>query len=235
MKSKRGKISAIVPTFMEEQYIATLLSKLAQTKPPIEIIVVDSISQDKTAEIAKRFTNKVYQIHKRGISRAKNYGAKKANGDILVFIDADVQPNMDFVTKVLRTFSEAVVVGATCNVMPLQGEFNEIAFSRFYNFLIRIVSKFKPHSQGKFFAVRRESFYRVNGFNENLPCLEDHDLAFRLSHLGKVVFIHDLTVYEFPRRFRKLGLSRVLMTWVLDYVSFVLRGKPISKVWLAVR
>jgi len=235
MTLKKEKISAVIPTYMEEQYIATLLSTLAKIDPPIEIIVVDSASQDKTVEIARCFTEKVYQIRQRGISRAKNYGAKKANGDILVFIDADVQLNTDFVTKVLKTFNEMRVVGATCNVMPLKATFNEIAFCRFYNFLIRIVNRFKPHSQGKFFAVRREFFSRVKGFNEDLPCLEDHDLVFRLSSLGKIAFIRDLTVYEFPRRFRKLGLHRVVMTWVLDYISFMVRGKPISKTYSAMR
>jgi glycosyltransferase involved in cell wall biosynthesis len=235
MTLKKTRISAVIPTFMEEQYIATLLSQIAKTEPPVEIVVVDSLSQDKTTEIAKRFTNKVYQIRERGIARAKNYGAKKANGNILIFIDADVQPNTDFVTKVLRTFNDVRVVGATCNVMPSQGKLNEIIFSKFYNSLIRVVSRFKPHSQGKFFAVRRESFFRVNGFNQNLPCLEDHDLAFRLSNLGKIVFVRDLTVYESPRRFRKRGLLRAVMTWFLDYVAFVVRGKPISKTYSAMR
>jgi len=235
MPTEKPLISVIIPTFQEEKYITSVLSKLNKLKPQIEMIVVDGGSSDKTIQMAKKFANKMYQINKRGIARAKNYGAKKANGDILVFLDADVHPNLDFVKKVLRTFNDTMNVGATCNVMPLHAKSNEVFFFHFYNCLIRFVSRFRPHCQGKFFAVKKEFFQRINGFNEDLPCLEDHDLAFRLSNLGKVVFIRDLTVYEFPRRFRKVGLLKVVITWSMDYLSFMLKGKPISNIWPAVR
>lgn len=235
MKIKQAPVSVIIPTFEEEKYLPATLSTLSKVSPPVEIIVVDSGSSDKTVDIAKRFTRKVYRIPERGISKGKNYGAQKAKGDTLVFLDADVQPDPDFVTKVLRTFTNRWVVGATCNVMPQEAELTEAVFSGFYNVLIRFVSTFKPHSQGKFFAVKREAFSKVKGFNEGLPCLEDHDLAFRLSRLGRIVFIPDLTVYESPRRFRQEGILGVLATWMIDYFSFVIRGRPVSKVWSVVR
>jgi len=232
---QKPSISMIIPTFQEEKYVGSILAELSRLKPQVDIIVVDGGSSDNTVQIAKHFTHKVFQIHERGISKAKNYGAKKAESDLLVFLDADVHLKADFVDKVSRTFNCSRTVAATCNVLPIQAKSSEFAFSRFYNLLIRIVFRVKPHSQGKFFAVKQASFRRVNGFNEALPSLEDHDLAFRLSKLGKVVFISDLTVYEFPRRFRKLGLFKVVSTWFVDYVSFVLRGKPVSRVWSAVR
>ncbi len=235
MPLQKPLISIIIPTFQEEKYVGSILAELNKLKPQVEVIVVDGGSSDKTVRIAKRYINKAFQIHERGISKAKNYGAKKACSDILLFLDADAHPDADFVSKVLRTFNHSDAVAATCNVMPTQAKASEYAFSRFYNLMIRFACGFKPHSQGKFFAVRREPFSSVNGFDEALPSLEDHDLAFRLSRLGKVVFISDLTVYEFPRRFRRLGLFRVVSTWFVDYVSFILRGKPVSTGWSAVR
>jgi glycosyltransferase involved in cell wall biosynthesis len=235
MQIKQTPVSVIIPTFQEEKYLPATLSALTRVGPQVEIIVVDSGSSDRTVDIAKRFTRKVYRIHERGIAKGKNYGARKSKGDTLVFLDADVQPDPDFVTKVLRAFANREIVGATCNVMPQEPELTEAVFSGFYNVLIRFVSTFKPHSQGKFFAVRREAFSKVKGFNEGLPCLEDHDLAFRLSHFGKIAFIGDLTVYESPRRFRQKGVFGVLSTWMIDYFSFVIRGKPVSTVWPVVR
>jgi len=235
MPLKQMRISAIIPTFMEEQYIANLLSQLAKTEPPIEIVVVDSVSQDKTAEIAKHFTEKVYKIRERGIAKARNYGANYASGSLLIFLDTDVKLPMNFAEKLYETFKDAEVVGATCNIMPEHGTFFEKVFFKFYNRLIQITSKFKPHARGEFFTVRKREFMRVGGFDESLPCLEDHDLAHRLSKLGKFVFINDLTVYESMRRFRKMGFSKVVGTWITDYIFFLLRGKPLSKVWQPAR
>lgn len=229
------KISAVIPTFMEEQYITNILSQLTKTRPPIEIIVVDSQSKDKTAEIAKRFTKKVYQIKERGIAKARNYGANHANGSIIIFLDTDVKLPTNFTDKLYGTFKDAKVVGATCNIMPEHGKFIEKAFFKFYNKSIQITAKFKPHARGEFFAVRKKEFMRAGGFDESLPCLEDHELAQRLSRLGKFVFINDLTVYESMRRFRKMGFSKVVGTWIADYIFFSLRGKPLTKVWQPAR
>ena len=74
-----------------------------------------------------------------------------------------------------------------------------------------------------------------NGFDEEIPCIEDHDLAHRLSSRGKFVFIKDLTVYESLRRFRRLGIFKVVGTWLMDYFSFILRRKPVSITWQPIR
>jgi glycosyltransferase involved in cell wall biosynthesis len=220
---------------MEEQYIAILLSQLAKTEHQIEVIVVDSASQDKTVEIAKRFTEKVYKINARGIAKARNYGANHASGNLLMFLDADVKLPTSFAEKLYEVFEDDEVVGATCNIMPEYGTFFEKVFFKFYNVLLQITTKFKPHARGEFFAVRKGDFMRVGGFDESLPCLEDHDLAHRLSKVGKFVFIEDLTVYESMRRFRKTGFSKVVCTWITDYIFLLLCGKPLSKVWQPVR
>jgi len=232
---RTSMVSVVIPTFQEERYIGSILSKLAKIESPLEIIVVDGGSRDNTVEVARRFTSKVYQINKRGISRARNYGARQANGGLLVFLDADVDAPSDFVEKVLEAFKDDTVVGATCCIMPAQPGFAEAMFFRLYNFLIRLCCNFKPHSRGEFLAVRGSEFLAVNGFDEGMPCLEDHDLAHRLSKRGRFVFIKNLTVYESLRRFRKLGLLRVVCTWLIDYLSSMLRGKPVSAVWQPIR
>lgn len=235
MRDNTLKISVVVPTFQEQKYIGAMLSRLLKAKPPLEVVVIDGGSQDKTVEVAQRFTNKVYQISKRGIAAGRNYGARKANGDILVFLDTDVTFPTTFQEKLLQTFKDSTVVGATCNIMPLHHQTGTTAFFRLYNLAIRATAIFKPHARGEFFAVRRTAFQKAKGFDETMPCLEDHDLANRLSKLGKFVFISDLTVYESLRRFEKLGFRKVVGTWIVDYISFIIRGKPLSPEWKPIR
>jgi glycosyltransferase involved in cell wall biosynthesis len=235
MRNKKSTVTVIVPTLQEQDFIENILSRLKRVKPPIEVIVVDGGSQDKTVELAKPFADKVYQIQQRGISKGRNYGAKKASGDILVFLDTDVTFPLKFVERVIETFKDPTVAGATCNIMPLQFHFGATVFFKVYNLALRVFTKFNPHSRGEFFAVRKKAFHAVNGFNETMPCLEDHDLANRLSKLGRFVFISDLTVYESMRRFRKLGFWHVIATWFVDYTSFVFIGKTVSQVWKPIR
>jgi len=229
------EISVIIPTLQEQSYIGDMLSRLLKVKPSVEVIVVDGGSQDKTVEAAQRFTTKVYRIRKRGIAAGRNYGAHKANGDILVFLDTDVTFPTTFPEKLLRMFKDPNVVGATCNIMPLHQQIGATIFFKLYNLAIRATAKFKAHSRGEFFAVRKTAFLKAKGFDETMPCLEDHDLANRLSKLGKFVFIPDLTVYESLRRFRKLGFRKVVGTWTIDYISFLIRGKPLSPEWKPIR
>jgi glycosyltransferase involved in cell wall biosynthesis len=235
MSRKALTISVIIPTFQEEEYIGKLLTRLKKVSTPVEILVVDGGSQDETVKIAKRFTQKVYVADKRGIAHGKNIGAEHANGDILIFLDTDVVFPINFLEKTLRVFEDATVVGATCNIMPVDAGLGSVAFFYFYNRFLRILTRIRPHARGEFFAVKKKVFRYVNGFNETLPCLEDHELAIRLGKLGKFAFISNLTVYESLRRFKRLGFWHVMGTWFTDYVVFKVRGKPFSKVWKPAR
>ena len=240
MQGRIPAISVIIPTFQEEEYVATTLSILTSVKSPIEVIVVDGGSQDNTVKIAKRFTNKVYKLSERGISKARNYGVKWSSADIIVFLDADVIPPKDLVEKVIETFKDPTVVGATCTIMPSRPRLAEKMFFLFYNQLIRIssafpITRFKRHSRGEFLAVRKREFQKVGGFNESIACLEDYDLASRLATLGKFAFMKNLTVHESMRRIRKLGLFKTVWIWSVNFLSYVLRGEPIAEVWQPVR
>jgi len=225
----------VIPTFQEEEYIERLLNRLARVVPPPEIIVIDSDVEDTTVNLARKYTSKVYRSLKRGISRARNLGAEKAEGEILVFLDADVTPPLNFTEKLYEVFRDKTIVGVTCNIMPAKPTPAENAFFKFYNLLLRAVSFAVPHSRGEFFAVRKIAFFAVGGFNEELTCLEDHDLARRLSKLGRFHFVDDLVVHESMRRFRKLGLWKVLRSWTLNYLWLLLSGMPKDSEWRPIR
>lgn len=234
---RRERLSVVIPTLNEGKYLERTLLRLSKIDD-LEIIVVDANSKDDTVRIGSKLA-KVFSLNKRGIARARNYGAFCASGDIIIFLDADVLVPYDFDKKVLQSFRSDGVVGATCAIMPIRPRFAENVFFSAYNLLIRLflslnVSRFK-FSRGEFIVIRKKDFIAIGGFNEQLPCMEDHDLSFRLSRRGRIVFIKNLTVFESMRRVRNWGLFRTVGTWFLDFLFFVLFDKTYSKVWNPVR
>ena len=84
--AKKEKISAIVIARNEEGMIENCLKTLGWVD---EIIVVDDESEDKTVEIAKRFTDKVFVHKKQDFASQRNFGLKKAKGEWVLYVDAD--------------------------------------------------------------------------------------------------------------------------------------------------
>ena len=84
-------VSVIVTTKNEERHISACLgSVVQQSNPPLEIILVDNFSKDKTIEIAKQYGTKIFQ---QGPERSaqRNYGVEKAQGKYILYLDADMR------------------------------------------------------------------------------------------------------------------------------------------------
>lgn len=92
---KQVKISIIVPVFNVENYIGRCMdSLLSQDMADFEIIAVDDGSVDKSGLILDQYTAKdsrikVYHLQNGGVSRARNYGIEKAQGEFIFFVDGD--------------------------------------------------------------------------------------------------------------------------------------------------
>lgn len=84
-------VSAILPAFNEEKTIGSILKVLKKSDLIDEIIVVDDGSQDLTSKIALSMGVKVFRFKKnQGKGKALSFGVKKAKGEILLFLDADL-------------------------------------------------------------------------------------------------------------------------------------------------
>lgn len=85
-------VSIVIPVYNCERYLAEAIgSVLAQTYQPIEIIVIDDGSTDKSAQVAKRFSPPVQYCYQpnSGLGAARNCGIRLAKGDYFAFLDAD--------------------------------------------------------------------------------------------------------------------------------------------------
>ena len=93
--------SIIIPTLNEEDNIYKVVTQFDnyKNKYNLEIIISDSGSSDNTVELSTKIADNVvvYKEKKCNISKARNYGAKFASNNILIFLDADMQvPDIEF-------------------------------------------------------------------------------------------------------------------------------------------
>lgn len=92
MNTKKGLISIITPVYNGEKYIERCIRSIqAQTYKDIEHIVVDDGSQDNTKKICEKYNDKIIFISKKneGVSNARNTALNCANGEYVLFVDAD--------------------------------------------------------------------------------------------------------------------------------------------------
>ncbi len=87
-----AQVSVIVPVRNGARYVGeTIASILAQTVPPLEVLIMDDASDDETATIAKSFGTPVHHflLEQCGAAAARNRGVDAAKGNYLSFLDAD--------------------------------------------------------------------------------------------------------------------------------------------------
>ena len=79
-------ISVLILTKDEEKMIEGCLQSAQWAN---EILILDNNSKDKTCEVAKKYTNKIFQKEFEGFDKERNFLSMKANGDWVLYIDAD--------------------------------------------------------------------------------------------------------------------------------------------------
>src|SRR3989338_4985654 len=116
------KFSFIVPTLNEESYIGDCLKSVrVQARKDYEIIVVDGNSTDRTIDIARKYGARVIFCKDKGPGAARNAGVMHAKGSILVFMDADVRAERDFLERVEEKLLDASVGGFICKLHSFDG------------------------------------------------------------------------------------------------------------------
>jgi len=229
------EISVIIPAHNEETSIGKCLRSIRENdfKGEYEIIVVDSCSQDKTVEIAKKYADKVIVKKTSGPGAARNIGVKESNGDIVAFTDADTMVEKNWLSIIARDFSDPEVVGVGGILKPLDPRLiDKIMFKINSDLWYRFTAKFGFYQLGTpNCAYRKEAFLKVGGFNEKLSMLEDTELSIRIAkaRLGKLLIDKDLVVYNSTRRFRQEGYFKVFLRYVKAYYELFTKGTVTPK------
>jgi glycosyltransferase involved in cell wall biosynthesis len=191
-------LSIVIPAHNEEALLGETIGALETARAalaterdePSELIVVDDDSTDGTAALAASRGAAVVGVAHRKISAARNAGAAQANGDLLVFVDADtIVPAETLIAAVAVMRDGAVGGGARIRFdrpIPLWASMLEPVAALGY----RVIGL----TSGCFTFCRRDVFDTVGGYDEELVAAEEGALAMAMRKHGRVVVLREPVV-----------------------------------------
>lgn len=200
-------ISVVIPTYNEAKYTENCLESLSeQSLLPQEVIVVDDGSTDDTLKIInslkivshrligpwpKNWKLKILPQPHLGAGAARNIGALQATGNILVFLDAD----MEFAREFLKNLTAPIRLGRT------KGTFSKDEFvknwhnpwARAWSYCLglkdnRLIPKDYPDTAPVFRAILKSEFNRAGGFDERRGYDDDWSLSEKLGYKATAAF-----------------------------------------------
>ena len=202
-----NKISVIVPNHLNKN-LDKLVDEIIKFKP-LEIIIINNKSEADNSKNTND-TVKYYNItEKKNASTNRNYGALKAQGDFLLFIDDDVLIDSKYI---YNNF-----VNAKIKHDLIFGMYSEI--NNNIDFLNHFQNKIQMHRtlecntfSSSHFLINKETFENLNGFNEELDSYEDCEFYYRC--------IHEKVDSFFDKNFLGTHLKKhTLITLLKDYYS----------------
>ena len=208
-------ISIIIPTLNEEKFLPLLIDSIKkQNFSDYEIIVSDGGSKDNTKKIAIDNNCKfVLDTEHHHPSWQRNNGAAIAQGEILLFLDADTILQKNFLEKIFNEFNNKELFGAGFYIKfnPNKPTYNIYSF--LYNFFCFCRQYFAPASIGAGIVARRETHELIKGFDTEIFVAEDYDYCFRISRKGKFRMITSCKLLYSSRRLQKEGGFTVGLKW----------------------
>ncbi len=226
-------LSIIIPTLNEEDYLPLLLETIKkQDFTDYEIIVADANSKDKTRKIAKNYQCKV--VIGGSVAVGRNKGAEAAQGNLLLFVDADMFfPFVGFLTELIKKFEKRKLKIAGFPLCPVtdcfisnsapKGKRIDRDCFRAYSFWAKINQKILPHASGVI-LVKKEIHQKVSGFDKEIKIGEDHAYVRKAAKFGKFGFLSMSPILTSSRRFECDGRLKVYLKYILAGVYMLLWG-----------
>lgn len=224
------KVSVIVPVYQAEDFIRTCVqSILKQTYKNLEIILIDDGSEDNSFEICAELSKsdpriKVFHQKNQGVSAARNKGIDKAQGDYLLFVDADDQIENDMVEymvqKAVTCYSDIVICGfdyvyadRTEVQMPETEEGNYNRKFICENF-VKLYSMGILHNIGtKLYSKKLLIQYNIK-FNEKRTVLEDIQFCMDAVRSTDHIYVCTKSFYKY---FMQINQNSIQKTYRENY------------------
>jgi hypothetical protein len=212
---QRLRLSVVIPATNAPATLARCVAAIRDAPdPPGEIVVIGN--PDTAVPADPRSRGPLAKA-----AAARNRGAAMATGDVLVFIDADVEVHPDAFARIRTTLTENPEVAALFGAYD-DDPADEGVVSQFRNLLHHHVHKSSPGTINTFWtglgAIRREAFLAVGGFPER--SMEDVELGMLLAAQGEVIVLDPRVQGKHLKRWTMPSMVRTDLT---------LRGAP----WVA--
>ena len=231
-------ISVVIPSYNTQDTIAATLANLSeqQTALRFEIVLVDCSAHDEVQKIAAGFPRVRYEhrLERFNPGEGRNIGAQLAQGELLMFIDADVHlaPNaLNAAWKALRSGKD-VFGGAlelNTDVSSDTAAYLEHYFFNHESQALRPACE-RSNLSSALMCFRRETFLTAGGFKD-IPRMQDTELTERLRQTGQKLFfcpdILGLQIQDSP--FKKVLQKIYINGQNLYYIRYQPGITPLKK------
>lgn len=230
----RAKASIIIVTHNHGKYINSCIESILKQNFPHEIIVVDNRSNDDTVQLIKEKFPEIKIIENpenKGYGAGNNLGVKRAKGEYIVVLNPDTIVEKDWLKELVEPFKNGGRLITTPKILLYDGSkintcgninhFTGLTFTRGLNEHPERYNaqEYVSGFSGCCFAMRKEDFEELGGFDENFFAYnEDSDLSwrahlkgFRILYVPTSIVRHDYKLNVPPEKIYHLEKNRYLI------------------------
>ncbi len=198
-----SSISVIIPTYNYARFLGEAIdSVLAQTLPPLEIIVVDDGSTDDTTELLAAYGDRIRVLRQKnqGVGMARNAGIAAARGDYLAFLDSDDAWYPCKLELQMQRFAEQPELGLVhCGAETIDSQGRTLAMTtggmegHVAEAMLRL-DREVIMPQGSSIVVPKGVAEEIGGYDVRLPPSEDWDFCYRIAARYPIGYVREVLV-----------------------------------------